>query len=970
MTGSSPTLVTVWADGRAPRVQIEVAAGPQVETPTEAANGLLEGRVVDASGAPVADARVYVRGWSGEARTDAEGRFSASVPVGLADVSVLRTGYAARSVEAVPVLESGGTPVTIELTESGLALQEFRVTVPRIQGGEATLLAERRDTSEVVDSLSAEQMSRRGDNSAASALQRVTGLTVVGGRYVYVRGLGERYSASLFNGATLPSPEPSRRVVPLDLFPTAMLESVVIQKTYSPSMPGEFGGGVVRLRTRGVPEEPLLKVSLSGTYLHDTSFQEGWGVDRGPTDWLGFGAADRALPAGLERATRNTPLQLRSNLPGSQGFTAEELDELGKMLPNTWGLDRVTARPNLRGSLVAGRGVDIGEDVRLGAIFGTTLRNSWQHLRYRSVVYSLEGEALAPDKSYRFDELSNRVGLSAILHLSAELGEDHTLSTTTTLTRDSESTALEGYGYEDDIGTDTRRQREQWVERQLFVQQAAGEHAFARLEADWRYALSLAERQEPDRRDILMQPAQDTGDWYLRYQGGGHGIFFSELGDTVHDGGLDLSLPWGPEDGEEGAGAAGLHLGGAQQVNRTRGVDVRRFRYDILSGGDSADWSASPRTSSRRTTSTRSACASPRAPWPPTTTPRSTRSGGSTSSPRPRRPGDGPAARRAPRAVAAGGADLPAVQRGRGAHRRPAPDRGRAACGDGHPAPVQGRRGAAHAAAPRLRPDRQPPRPPGAVPSTYFDPRTGREAVGNPDSSGPSSTTSMCGSGTARATSRCRSRASPSASRIPSRRSSRWRCRRLTGTTPPARSTTASRSTSAVPLGQGGALDAVYLSGNAAFISGPWTSATSAGRRPPRSGRCRQSPWVLNGSLSYESMDAPVGAALLYNVVGPRITQVGTNGVPDQIAWPVHRLDAVVSVDLGAGWSSRVSGRNLLDAENVETVGDEVALRFRTGWQVGLGLRPGAAPPGRGRGLSRRAPRGAAATHRPRAPPR
>ena len=102
--------------------------------------------------------------------------------------------------------------------------------------------------------LGAEEMSRSGDGDAAAALRRVVGLTVVGGKYVFVRGMGDRYSSSLFNGSMLPSPEPELRVVPLDLFPSSILESVVIQKSWSPDMPGEFGGGVVQLRTIKPPQ--------------------------------------------------------------------------------------------------------------------------------------------------------------------------------------------------------------------------------------------------------------------------------------------------------------------------------------------------------------------------------------------------------------------------------------------------------------------------------------------------------------------------------------------------------------------------------------------------------------------------------------------------------------------------------------------------------------------------------------------
>ena len=116
-----------------------------------------------------------------------------------------------------------------------------------------------RESSEVGAFLTVEDLQRTGDPSAAEALTRVTGLTVVEGRFVYVRGLGERYSSALLNGSPLPSPEPLQRVVPLDLFPASVLESVTVQKTYSTNYPGEFGGGVIDLRTIDAPKDPKIR---------------------------------------------------------------------------------------------------------------------------------------------------------------------------------------------------------------------------------------------------------------------------------------------------------------------------------------------------------------------------------------------------------------------------------------------------------------------------------------------------------------------------------------------------------------------------------------------------------------------------------------------------------------------------------------------------------------------------------------
>ena len=121
---------------------------------------------------------------------------------------------------------------------------------------------EKRTTSEISNVIDSTQMSEAGDSNIADSLKRVTGLSLVEGKYVYVRGLGDRYSTALLDGSSIASPEPLSRVVPLDLFPTNILESVLVQKTFSPEYPGNFGGGVVNLRTVAVPEQAFT-ISLS-----------------------------------------------------------------------------------------------------------------------------------------------------------------------------------------------------------------------------------------------------------------------------------------------------------------------------------------------------------------------------------------------------------------------------------------------------------------------------------------------------------------------------------------------------------------------------------------------------------------------------------------------------------------------------------------------------------------------------------
>ncbi len=127
----------------------------------------------------------------------------------------------------------------------------------------------------VVSVLSTQDIARTGEGNIAGALGRVTGLSVVGSGFVYVRGLGDRYSLALLNGSPLPSPEPLKRVVPLDLFPTNIISSSLVQKSYSPNFPGEFGGGVINLTTNAVPKESFLTIGVGAGFNSETTGQLG-----------------------------------------------------------------------------------------------------------------------------------------------------------------------------------------------------------------------------------------------------------------------------------------------------------------------------------------------------------------------------------------------------------------------------------------------------------------------------------------------------------------------------------------------------------------------------------------------------------------------------------------------------------------------------------------------------------------------
>ena len=174
---------------------------------------------------------------------------------------------------------------------------------------------EKRGTDQVSNVVGQEQFTRSGDANIAESLKRISGLSTVGGKYVYVRGLGERYSTALMNGAFLPSPEPINRVVPMDLFPTAILESVLVQKTYSAAFPAEFGGGVMQMRTKKSTDEFFWNVTSSIGGQNNTTFKDGFTLDGGSRDWLGYDDGHRAMSGPLKRAVAGAVSYTHLTLP-------------------------------------------------------------------------------------------------------------------------------------------------------------------------------------------------------------------------------------------------------------------------------------------------------------------------------------------------------------------------------------------------------------------------------------------------------------------------------------------------------------------------------------------------------------------------------------------------------------------------------------------------------------------------------
>ncbi len=385
-----------------------------------------------------------------------------------------------------------------------------------------------RSTSQVVSVLSTEDIARTGEGDIAGALQRVTGLSVVGNGYVYVRGLGDRYSLSLLNGSPLPSPEPLRRVVPLDIFPTNVIASALVQKTFSANYPGEFGGGVINLTTKAVPDETFLTIGGSVGFDTETTSELGYTYDGGKHDWLGYDSGTRKTPQFILDAGAN-----RTSIPTAQVMQLANAE-------TTVLFENYHIPPNFSGEASFGTSVDVGA-VRLGVIAGGALSNSW---RTRD---SVQGVRSIPDTLFRQVTTDHRALVNGLLGFGAEFG-DHRIRVTNLYIHDTLKQGRLGAGtgenFESPINgkAPIMEQNTNWFERQLYTSQITGEFDFGDLDINFRGAYANTKRKSPYEREFRYIYDAVIDDYRNALSGSTYAtIAFSDLNEDLWSGGVDVA---------------------------------------------------------------------------------------------------------------------------------------------------------------------------------------------------------------------------------------------------------------------------------------------------------------------------------------------------------------------------------------------------------------------------------------------
>lgn len=519
----------------------------------------------EANSSPIAGASVLVAGQEETATSNAQGVAQIAIESDNDSITVFHPKF--QSLTTKPA-------TTVRLKDATNELEEIVVLAPKVKGSVSALVEVRRQASAVTDVLGSEQMARAGDSDAATSLRRVTGLTLMNGKYVYVRGLGERYSGVQMNQFSLPSPEPARRVVPLDLFPTSVLESIVVQKSYSPDLPGEFGGGIIQLQTRSLPDKFFFKASLS-TNVEVTDNRLSY--RGGKSDWLGIDDGGRKLPLEIESVLASGRKLVRKQPGSAEGISEEELTRLGRTLPNNYKTSRTSDQPPPNMTISSGTSFKFGGN-KIGVAGGLLYGLSIDSGEKKNNGYNVgAGKKLVNDFSEKADYAETEIRLAGSLDFGWELHKSHQIGFSTFLLRHTTDFAQEKFKISQSAPSSTLESTAlEWTERQLWTKHLKGRHnlsfVFGRpVEVAWRAGLADAERLSPNRREYAFERTPNS--FQMRSDSGGNRRTDSKLTDQSREFGLDITIPLSSSP-EKLKMKLGLN-----QVRRERRSDVFRFFF-------------------------------------------------------------------------------------------------------------------------------------------------------------------------------------------------------------------------------------------------------------------------------------------------------------------------------------------------------------------------------------------------------
>lgn len=542
----------------------------------------ISGTIIDDSnGRTLIGVNIVIKELNLKTSSDSEGKFAfKKVPVGSYEISFTSLGYQPKLISEVIVAANENTNLNVTLVEKRNDLAEIVITKTRakVESVKSLLLMQKNSVS-VSDGISAETIKRTPDKNTSDVLKRISGASIQDNKFVIIRGLNDRYNAALLNGAPLPSSEPDRKAFSFDIFPSNMLDNLIITKTASPDLPGEFAGGVVQINTKSVPDKNFQAISVSSGFNTITTFKEQRTYKGSGTDWLGFDNGVRDLP---------------STVPSTEVFgtlTAPQKAAIAKSFSYDWNINSARFKPNTNFQYSVGHHIDFGDKV-FGVMFSVSNNVSRTYAETNRNEYD-NGSATLPsvlitknfDKSY-----TEQVLTGALANFSFKFNENHSINFKNILSVNSTDLVLERAGQKIDDAPRTLNRDVRWfTTNRIYSGQFTGDHYFTapKIKLTWTAFYSDIARSIPNLRTNLYStgdpnstnPDENTPRAIITANNGGPdyggGMFFSENTENISGAKIDLSRKF-----NIGKNLVNEFKMGAFTQTRSRDFFARQLQYN------------------------------------------------------------------------------------------------------------------------------------------------------------------------------------------------------------------------------------------------------------------------------------------------------------------------------------------------------------------------------------------------------
>ncbi|HEY8402954.1 MAG TPA: carboxypeptidase-like regulatory domain-containing protein [Cytophagaceae bacterium] len=478
-------------------------------------------------------------------------------------------GYESREVVGVKVIEGAVLTIDVNLKSKDV-LHEVNIIAKRDKASEVSLIFDRKNSDQLVQSIGSKELDKVGASDAADGVKKVAGVSIVGSRFVVVRGLSDRYNISQLNGFPIASPNPDNRVIPFDIFPTDVIENLSVVKSFTPDLYADFSGASINIKTREYPASPTLQVGVSGGVNTQTTFRKFYKDNAQKDDVLGFNKT-RNIPSFIESTqrfntqtnesylqhnlfqTRFTPIKSKAPVTQSYSLSYGDFIKLPKLHE------------------------DAGIGVYVNANYGNDYNYSYGRLSTLRAVGGYRND-------FDFDKYTFSTTASTVANVQLRWNQKHDVSFNTLYTHLSSNEVLESWGYYyDRAPLEVFTRRTSYMGYSLFATQLLGNsQLLPKLKLNWGLSRSTANAQEPDRRQLTFLYTPEQKDSYVyrfnQEDRADNHRFYSSMNDADYAAKLGVIYTIKENALDKGNPLMVLSAG-VQARRKTRSSVIRRFNY-------------------------------------------------------------------------------------------------------------------------------------------------------------------------------------------------------------------------------------------------------------------------------------------------------------------------------------------------------------------------------------------------------